>query len=214
MVNTGSTTLTVLLVIEKLPEPPITSAMLRLEIVPVRLNAAIAVVIPDPATPVQSIAAARVIVLAPENELTCTSTSVTVAFNAPPSCNDPPALSITSADHLRVSPAITSAALGCRVATLSVATLTDTPNDEESVSPVRLNTSSRAPVSAGVATFTVLFAIEKLPLPPITSAIDSDEIVPLKLNAEIAVVIPEPATPVQSIAAANVAAFAPLKEFT
>ena len=144
---------------------------------------------------------------------------MTVAFNAPPSCNEPPALSITSADHFLVSPARTSAALGCRVATLSVATLTETPNDELNVSPVRLNTSSRAPVSAGVATLTVLLAIEKLPEPPITSAMLRLEIVPLRLNAATAVVIPEPGTlvAVQSSAAAGVPVVplvVPLNELT
>src|SRR5215207_7004385 len=123
---------------------------------------------PEPVIVDQSIGAACVAPSAPDAELTSTATPVTEALSAPPSESEPLAPAIFSADHLRVSPARTAAADGCRVATVSEPTDSDMPKDEVSVSDDSVNTRRRAPVRPFAST--VLLVTLNEPVPPITSA--------------------------------------------
>ena len=117
----------------------------------------------------------------PEAELTSTETALTFALSAPPRSRVPEALVSFSADHFRVSPASTSAADGCSVATVSVSKASETPKPVETLTSVNVNPSARA-LDRPFAS-TLLLATLNLPDPVITSAIDSESIVPANANA-------------------------------
>src|SRR4051812_5956422 len=220
-VSAGAVTVTSDFASVKWPEPETTPAIVSAASVPSTWKASGELPAPNGSVEswAQSSVSASVAPLAPVNELTSSASPVTEASMTPPSARlaVPPWRLI--AVHLRrsgLTSAVASATDGVSSATVSDATVSDSPNEAETDSWSIVKVVRRAFVSAGAVTVTSDFASVKWPEPETTPAIVSAASVPSTWKASGELPAPNGSVEswAQSSVSASVAPLAPVNELT